>query len=64
MSSPTDISASPAPPNGIELVLVPRAHDIGGALPGNGKRRDHSNEAHERQTLAALLAKAQGLKEG
>jgi hypothetical protein len=33
------------------------------AGPGIGKQRDHSNKAHERQTLAALLAKAQGLKE-
>jgi hypothetical protein len=66
MSSPTDISASPAPPNGIELVLVSRAHDMGGFEVRRAWHRQAarpSNKAHERQTLAALLAKAQGLKE-
>ena len=46
---PTDTSLSPVPPDGIELVLVPRAHDIGGfevrrALP-----------AHERQMVGPFI---------
>lgn len=44
MSPPTtDTPASPAPPNGVELVLLPRAHDVGGfevrrALPAKERQ--------------------------
>src|SRR5689334_6715141 len=48
-SQPTDTPGSPALPNGIELVLLPRAHDVGGfevrrALP-----------AHDRQMVGPFI---------